>query len=189
MKSIDLKSLLITEKNIDLLKKNDQLAWNIKRLLDVDIDQSQSIRFGNMFQNFIKSVVIEAGGNVLTQQFADIYGVGETKSNKGQNDVDSWFNYGDKMYYFEAKTNLDLDSEKSKATDQKVSAISDWMKITYPDCEVVFGILSCWFTKEPGLPVKVKNVFFMQDLFNLLDIKISAEEYYQIMKDFGKMIK
>lgn len=189
MKSIDLKSLLITEKNIELLKKNDQLAWNIKKLLDVNLDQSQSIRFGNMFQNFIKSIVIEAGGEVLSQQFADIYGVGDSKTNKGQKDVDIWFYYGDVMYYFEAKTNLDLDSEKSKATDQKVELISEWMKINYPDKKVVSGVLSCWYTKELGLPVKVKNVYFMQDLFKLLQLQISGDEYYNVMKEFGKSLE
>ena len=55
MKKIDIKSLLINEKNILTLKKNKNKSWNIKRLLGVDIDQSQSVRFGNMFQNFIKS--------------------------------------------------------------------------------------------------------------------------------------
>jgi len=189
MKSINLKSLLITEKNIELLKKNDQLVWNIKRLLDCELTQSQSIRFGNMFQNFVKSIVVEAGGEVLTQQFADIYGVGETKLNKGQKDVDIWFNFNNKMYYFEAKTNLDLDSEKSKATDQKVDAISNWMKVNYPDVEVVFGILSCWYTKELGLPVKVKNVNYLEEFFKLLEIQITREEYYSVMKEFGKVIK
>lgn len=189
MKSIDLKSLLITEKNIELLKKNEKDAWNVKRLLGVDLSQSQSIRFGNMFQNFIKSIIVEAGGEVLSQQFADIYGVGETKTNKGQKDVDVWFNFKGKMYYFEAKTNLDLDSEKSKATDQKVEAISNWMKINYPNDEVVSGILSCWYTKELGLPVKVKNVVYMERFFNLLGIEITKEEYYSVMRDFGKMVK
>lgn len=189
MKQIDLRSLLITEKNINLLKKGENNSWNIKRLLQIDLDQSQSIRFGNMFQDFVKSVVTSAGGKVLSQQFADIYGVGETKSNKGQKDVDIWFTYKERMYYFEAKTNLDLDSEKSKATDLKVVDISIWMKMNYPEYEVISGILSCWWTKEAGLPVKVKDVYFMEDIFKILEIDVSKDEYYEIMKDFGTSLK
>jgi hypothetical protein len=189
MKTIDIKSLLINEKNINLLKKNENTSWNVKRLLDTDLDQSQSIRFGNMFQDFIKSVVIAAGGEVLSQQFADVYETGNTDSNKGLKDVDIWFKFNSKMYYFEAKTNLDLDSEKSKATDNKVEDVTMWMKKNYSDIEVVSGVLSCWFKKETGLSVKVKNVFFMEDIFNILDIEMTSEDYYTIMKEFGKSLK
>lgn len=187
MKQLDIKSLLITEKNLSYLKEKDDNSFNIKKLLGVNLTQSQAIRFGNMFQNFIKDVITSAGGEVVNQQFADIYGTG-TKSNKGKKDVDIWFKYDNKIYYFEVKTNLDLDSEKSKATDSKVDAISSWMKSNYKDCDVVSGVLSCWYTKETGLPVKVKNVFYMGDLFKILDIRLSSDEYYSIMKDFGKEI-
>ena len=134
-----------------------------------------------------RDVITSAGGEVVNQQFADIYGTG-TKSNKGKKDVDIWFKYDNKIYYFEVKTNLDLDSEKSKATDSKVDAISSWMKSNYKDCDVVSGVLSCWYTKETGLPVKVKNVFYMSNLFKILDVQLSSDEYYSIMKDFGKMV-
>lgn len=188
MKKIDIKSLLINEKNILLLKKNENTSWNIKKLLNVDIDQSQSIRFGNMFQDFIKSIIISAGGEVISQQFADVYETGNTGKNKGLKDIDIWFKLNSKMYYFEAKTNLDLDSEKSKATDSKVEAVTNWMKKTYPDIEVISGVLSCWFKKEAGLSVKIKNIFYMNDLFNILDVEMTSEYYYSIMKEFGKSL-
>lgn len=188
MKQIDIKSIIINEKNINSLQDKNDDSFNIKKLLGVSLTQSQSIKFGNAFQNIIKDIATSAGAEVLTQQFADVYGVGETKSNKGQKDVDIWFKLNNKMYYFEAKTNLDLDSEKSKATDLKVEAISSWMKVKYPEYEVVSGVLSCWYTKEIGLPVKVKNVFYMEDLFRLLDIDFSKNQYYDLMKDFGKSL-
>lgn len=188
MKKIDIKSILINEKNINLLKKNENTSWNVKRLLNTDLDQSQSIRFGNMFQDFIKSVIVAAGGEVLSQQFADVYETGNKDTNKGLKDVDIWFKFNSKMYYFEAKTNLDLDSEKSKATDNKVEDVTNWMKKNYSDAEVVSGVLSCWFKKETGLPVKVKNVFFMGDLFNILDIEMTSDDYYKIMKELGRSL-
>lgn len=189
MKSIDIKSIVINEKNISCLQDKSDESFNIKKLLGVNLTQSQSIKFGNTFQNIIKDIATSVGAEVLTQQFADVYGVGDTKSNKGQKDVDIWFKLNNKMYYFEAKTNLDLDSEKSKATDSKVEAISSWMKTNYPEYEVVSGVLSCWYTKETGLPVKVKNVVYMEDFFKLLDIEFSKEEYYNLMKEFGKSLK
>lgn len=185
---IDIKSIIINESNINSLKDESKDSYNIKKLLGVELTQSQSIRFGNTFQKIIKDIIKSAGGQVIPTQFADVYNVGETKQNKGKKDVDIWFKLNNKMYYFEAKTSLDLDSEKSKATDNKVSDISVWMRSNYSDYEVISGVLSCWFKKETGLPVKVKNVFYMEDLFKILDIEMTSDEYYSMMKDFGKSI-
>ena len=186
---IDLKSIILTEKNIDSLRTREDRTFNIKKLLGVSLTQSQAIKFGNIFQNIIKDIVKNAGGEVLTQQFADVYGVGDTKLHKGHKDVDIWFKIEDRMYYFEAKTNLDLDSEKSKATNNKVDDITRWMKKTYPDFIVVSGILTCWWTREEGLPVKVQNVYFMEDFFNIIDVPMTKKEYYNLMIEFGKSIK
>ena len=92
------------------------------------------------------------------------------------------------MYYFEVKTNLDLDSEKSKATDVKVKDITNWMIERYPECEVSSGILSCWYKKEVGLTVKVKNVIYMEDFFKIIDIDVSEQYYYSLMCDFGSTL-
>lgn len=187
MKKLDLNSIVINEKNISQLKNVHNDSYNIKKLLGVQLTQSQSIKFGTIFQNIVKDIVKAAGGEVLTQQFADVYGTG-SKSNKGKKDVDIWFKFRDKIYYFEAKTNLDLDSEKSKATDSKVDLISKWMSQNHPGVEVVSGVLSCWWCKEAGLPVKVKSVLFMEDLFRILEISISSREYYDLMLNLGKSL-
>lgn len=189
MNILDIKKIIINEKNISYLEDKEDNPFNIKKLLDTKLSQSQSIKFGNMFQLIIKDIIKSTGREVLTQQFADVYGVGESKLNKGHKDIDIWFISDNKMYYFEVKTNLDLDSEKSKATDNKVNDITEWMKQNYKDYEVTSGVLSCWWDKEPGLPVKVKNVFFMKDFFEILKIDIKREDYYQTMKEFGKLLK
>lgn len=62
------------------------------------------------------------------------------------------------------------------------------MKLNFSQYEVVSGVLSCWFKKETGLPVKVKDVFYMEDLFKILDIQMTSEEYYSLMREFGKSI-
>ena len=185
----DVRTLILNEKNISHLKEVEDNSFNIKKLLGTKLTQSQSIKFGNIFQTIIKDIVKSKGGEVLTQKFADVYGVGETKLNKGHKDIDIWFLLDGKMYYFEAKTNLDLDSEKSKATDTKVEDITQWMKNNYVDYEIYSGVLSCWWDKEPGLPVKVKNVVFMKEFFEIIGVDISSEEYYHIMKEFGQSLK
>ncbi len=186
----DIKNLLINEKNIKLLEKKENTSFNVKKLLGVDVDQSQSIRFGNLFQDFIKSLVTSVGGVVIDVQFLDVYETGNTKNNKGLKDMDIWFNFKNKMYYFEAKTNLDLDSEKSKATDTKISDITKSLMDNNQEVEVVAGVLSCWYEKEAGLSVKVKtNVCYIKDIFNILGIECSKEDYYNLMKEFGAKIQ
>lgn len=103
---IDIKSIVINESNIKSLKDESKDSFNIKKLLGVELTQSQSIRFGNIFQKIVKDMIKSAGGEIIPMQFADVYNVGETKQNKGKKDVDIWFKLKNKMYYFEAKTSL-----------------------------------------------------------------------------------
>lgn len=186
---MEMRELLINEKNISLMAKKENTSFNIKKLLGVDIDQSQSIRFGNMFQEFIKNLVISKGGKILPSQFIDVYKTGNTKSNKGLKDMDIWFILDDIMYYFEVKTNLDLDSEKSKATDNKIFDITKYLIIENQNTKVKTGILSCWYKREHGLPIKVKTpVCYIEDMFKILNIQCTSDEYYKLMLDFGKSI-
>lgn len=185
---IDIKSIVINESNIDYIKDANEDSFNISKLLGIVLSHSQSVRAGNLFQKIVKDIVKSAGGQLIPVQFADVYNVGETKQNKDKKDIDIWFKIDNKMYYFEVKTNMNLDSEKSRATDKKVSDIANWISQEYPGYEVISGVISCWYEKEVGLPVKIKKSFFMKDLFKILDIEITRDEYYSLMKDFGKSI-
>jgi hypothetical protein len=183
------KKILLTEENIDYLKDEKIESWNIKKLLGIKLSQSQSIKFGFVFQYLVKKLIISAGGVIIDKKFIDIYNTGNSgKKNKGLKDVDILFSMNNIIYYFEMKTNLNLDSEKSKSTDIKVADITNWVIANYPDNIVKAGVLSCWFKKEPNLEVKVKNVFYMEDLFGSLNIDITREEYYSVMAEYGKSI-
>ncbi len=183
------KKILLTEENIDYLKDEKIESWNIKKLLGIKLSQSQSIKFGFVFQDLVKKLIISAGGVIIDKKFIDIYNTGNSgKKNKGLKDVDILFSMNNIIYYFEMKTNLNLDSEKSKSTDIKVADITNWVIANYPDNIVKAGVLSCWFKKEPNLEVKVKNVFYMEDLFGSLNINITREEYYSVMAEYGKCI-
>jgi len=183
------KKILLTEENIDYLKDGEIESWNIKKLLGIKLSQSQSIKFGFVFQDLVKKLIISAGGVIIDKKFIDIYNTGNSgKKNKGLKDVDILFSMNNIIYYFEMKTNLNLDSEKSKSTDIKVADITNWVIANYPDNIVKAGVLSCWFKKEPNLEVKVKNVFYMEDLFGSLNISITREEYYSVMAEYGKSI-
>jgi len=184
-----LHNVLITEKNISSMRKKIKDDYNLKKLLgNNNLDQSQSIRFGNIFQDVIKDFACSCGAIVSGEHFLDIYNKGtDVKNNKGHKDMDIFFEYNNVIYYFECKTNLDLDSEKSKATNKKVIDIIDYLG-NREIKKVVGGVLSCWYEKEEKLTVKVDNVFFMKDLFNILKYEISKDKYYNIMKEYGKLV-
>jgi hypothetical protein len=146
MNSNDIQSLLISENNIHNLRYIPNDDWNVKKLLGVNIDQSQAIRFGSVFQQFIKDLVKACGGQIIEESFLDVYQKSIDETNKGKKDVDIWFTFNSKMYYFEAKTNLNLDSEKILATDKKVEDIYNYIQENNSDIEVVNGVLTCWYT-------------------------------------------
>ena len=152
------------------------------------LDQSQSIRFGKIFENFIKSLIKSKGYELVNEQLVDVYGAG-SKTNKGKKDLDICFVKDDNIFYFESKLNLNLDSEKSKATDDKISEITDYLITENKGVSVFSGLITCWWEKEKGMSITTKtNLLFMKDFLELLDIKYTKEEYYDMMSDFGKMI-
>ena len=183
-----IKELLITEKNKEILQKKENKDWNIKKLLGrEDLNQSQSIIFGKqIFEKLIKDIAEKYNSKISNKLILDIYDTGNSNQ-KGKKEMDIYFEYNDVNYYFECKTNLNLDSEKSKATDKKVGDIFDYLRKTETK-PVDGGVLSCWYEKENKLPIKVKNVFYMKDFFRIFNLDISKDEYYNIFLDFGKTI-
>jgi hypothetical protein len=185
-----IKNVLITEKNIQNLQPKEvgEYDYNIKKLLNNNrLDQSQSIRFGNMFENFIKDLADSLGAILLDKKFLDIYYT-NSKTNKGKKDVDICFTYNDIIYYFECKTNLNLDSEKSKATDKKVGDIIEFLE-KENNKTVIGGVVSCWYEFEEKLPNSLKSkLFFFKDIINIFNLNLSKNEYYDILKEFGNKI-
>jgi hypothetical protein len=184
-----MRDFLINKDNIKLMSTKDNTDFNVKRLLNNNkLDQSQSIRFGKIFENFIKSLIKSKGYELINEQLVDVYGTG-SKTNKGKKDLDICFIKDDNIFYFESKLNLNLDSEKSKATDDKISEITDYLITENKGVSVFSGLITCWWEKEEGMSITTKtNLLFMKDFLELLDIKCIKEEYYDMMSDFGKMI-
>lgn len=92
-------------------------------------------------------------------------------------------------YIIDPKINLNLDSEKSKATDKKISDITSYLKTIHPNKKIVSGLITCWWEHEKGINVKTKtNLFYIKDFFKLMGITTTKENYYHTMKKFGELI-
>jgi hypothetical protein len=184
-----MREFLINEENISLMGIRKNTDFNVKRLLGNDrLDQSQSIRFGKIFEKFIKDLVKSRGYELINEELVDIYGTGsETK--KGKKDIDICFIKDNSIFYFESKLNLNLDSEKSKATDEKISNITEYLITQNSGYTVFSNLITCWWEKEDGMPISTKtNLIFMREFLQILGIETTREEYYEMMSDFGKMI-
>lgn len=189
-----IKNIIINDKNLNkmmlTIKKNNE--YNIKKLLGVSLlTQSQSIKFGKVFEQIVKDIASNAGAEIIYEQFFDVYNTGSKKI-KGKKDADCLIKYNNILYYFECKTNCNLNSEKSSETDKKIKDIKNYFNHQlekYKCNNLITGCVTCWYEKEYKLPNKLKtNIFFMKDIFNMFNINISKNEYYDIMKQFGKRI-
>jgi hypothetical protein len=184
-----MRDLLINDKNVVLMSKINNVDYNVKRLLNNNnLTQSQSIKFGKVFEGFIKDIVKTQGGELINEEYVDVYEIG-TKTNKGKKDLDICFIKGDTIYYFESKMNLNLDSEKSKVTDEKISQITNYLVKQNKGMNVVSGLITSWYEREEGMSIKTKtNLFFMKDFLQIVGVDMGKNEYYEMMSDFGKLI-
>ena len=192
MKNIELiESCLINDDNLSLLTDKKLNCYNLSKLLGCKLSQSQSIRFGKVFERFIKNILSSKGIIVIDETIFDIYETNSTTI-KNKKDVDLLFILNDILYYFEIKTSLFLDSEKSKQTDIKITDITSYFvnRLNEYACKsIISGCLTCWFEYEPNMKKTIKsNVYYMKDLFNLIDVDISRNEYYDVMKKLGEHI-
>jgi hypothetical protein len=184
-----MREFLINDENVELMSVKENTDFNVKKLLNNNkLDQSQSIRFGKIFEKFIKDLIKSKGHELINEELVDVYGTG-SKTNKGKKDLDICFVKENTIFYFESKLNLNLDSGKSKATDDKISGITEYLILENKENDVFSGLITCWWEKEEGMSITTKtNLLFMKDFLEILDIKTTKEEYYNLMSDFGKMI-
>jgi|11_taG_2_1085331.scaffolds.fasta_scaffold07280_3 hypothetical protein len=130
-------------------------------------------------------------------------GVQKLVGMKKRKDIDILFkdNNTNIIYYRELKANIELDTEKLPATSEKVRLLSKHLKQTYPNYDLDFGVLCLSVyekdnIKQKKLINKVKqfkdsgvDVTFAKDIFNILSVDVTEEEYYEYWRDIGKILR
>lgn len=190
---LDVRSCLINQENLyKINKKSIKEHYNIRKLIDnQNLTQSDVIRFGYVFENFLKNCIRNSGNKVFDINFLDVFNTG-TNTLKGKKNLDIFFRIGkNNIYYFESKTNVNLDSEKTKLTNHKIEQIENYIshekKILNGEITLICGTITCWWEYEKGMTnPRTKSLYYMKDFFELLNVNITKEEYYKIMSDFGK---
>lgn len=155
------------------------------------------IKLGRNFEEWFK-VVAEDCGMILLQD-----GVVKNVIGDKSKDIDFIFKCeeDETIYYYEDKSNLELDTEKLPATISKVKSIHKYLEKTYPGYTIKSSIFHWSIWNKDELPnkynTKIKecmengvDVSWPEDLFKILNTKITEEEYNSMFKEMGvKLLK
>ena len=153
--------------------------------------QSICIKLGKLGEHMIKKIILETPHlELLTCGVQCVDQV--TKKNK---DIDLfWKDEKTKhIYYFEAKGNMELDTEKIKATIEKVLEIKQtYIEPKYPDYKVFVGIFHWSIYKRQKELLQFKlceekgiKVFHMAEMLQLLEFEWSETDFYAFFKQIG----
>ena len=142
--------------------------------------QSINIQFGIKIETFWNKVISDSNATNLIEN-NNLIKIGD--NNKQQ---DHFFSVEEKYYYLESKCNLNLDSEKIKASNQKIKEIQN------KHSDKLDNIVVGYFVPvKPIIPndiiKKYKksniNVYGVNWLFSVINIPFSQEEYFLFLKN------
>ena len=191
----DFEKIIINNKyvlNCSSNKKRD--IHSLAYLIDYNLSQSDCIKLDIGLEFILKDFILEKCNFIQ-----DI----KPKNKKDENEKDHLFidNKNKIVYFAEIKSNLNLDTEKSKSTYMKCLNIEKELQKKYSDYTIImFLVCSRYYTKEiipknikqKYLPIN-KNLVGLNEYFEKLSIKLKFEnenEYKNILNLFtSKMFK
>jgi hypothetical protein len=173
-----------TSLELDLIIKNNNYIKNCKSNKNKDIDslsylisrelsQSDCIKMGNGLEKIFYDIVL------YHTKLKDI----KPKNKKGKKEKDHlWCDEDNKIiYYAEFKSNINLDTEKSKSTYEKCQNIVIELKKKFPEYDIKWCLVCCRYINNINIPNKLKykyntiknNLFGVNEYLSLLNINLS----------------
>ena len=158
--------------------------------------QSICIKFGHLGEVLAKEMIKATSDLELLK-----CGVQTIAENKKKKDIDLiWANRQTKTIYVrELKGNIELDTEKLPATFTKLTNdLKTFAQEKYPDYEINVGILNWSVYTRDELSKGISHirqceahgvqVDHWSDFCKLIQFQWSKEDYYEYMREFGKII-
>ena len=129
-------------------KDNNSLSSIIKR----DMSQSDCIKLGIGVEKVLTDIIIKSNNDII-----DI----RPNNKKGEKERDHLFQNEKKkeIYYAENKSNLNLDTEKSKSTVEKCLAIKKDLEQKYPEYKIFMFLLGLRYVDISFCPKNIKNKY------------------------------
>lgn len=178
--------LNIIKKNIYIknYKQNGNKEFNsLSYLVDnkYNISQSDCIKFGIAIEKILIDIILDYNKDIKNIN---------TKTKKNKHEKDHLFinENENTIFYSELKSNLNLDTEKSKSTIAKCVTIVNELKEEFPDYQIKWCLLGLRYHEKKFIDNKIiykyndikDNVYGVNEYFKMLNIDINyTEETYK----------
>lgn len=184
-------NIIESNKYIKKCKSNKSKDINsLSYLINRDLSQSDCIKLGICLENILSDLICKY------TNYKNI----KDKNKKGEKEKDLIFIDEDskKVFYAEIKSNINLDTEKSKATEEKCINIKDELKKKYPEYEIIMLLVATRYFTKTIIPSNIYNKYRKINTDNLVGIneflnKLSIhykfnneEEYANILNIIAK---
>lgn len=166
-------------------KDNNSLSSIIKR----EMSQSDCIKLGIGVEKVLTDIIIKSNNDII-----DI----RPNNKKGEKERDHLFQNEKKkeIYYAENKSNLNLDTEKSKSTIEKCLAIKKDLEQKYPGYKIFMFLLGLRYVDISYCPKNIKNKYRdieenlvgINEYMKILDTHIqfeTEEQYSQFINEIA----
>jgi hypothetical protein len=130
-------------------------------LLTRKVSQSTNIRLGNELEVFLNLYA--------TAACTDAVDCRPAKVKKGEHQKDFLREISDTLIYAEFKSNINLDTEKRKATRQKVNAVATELMAAHPDKTVQPYLVSLRYLRTSDIPPLVASSYSDVTLIGVAD--------------------
>jgi hypothetical protein len=118
---------------------------------DMGLSQSDNIKVGNGLEKVLCQIICK---------IPNLKNI-KSKTAKGEKEKDHLFLDEHKkiIYYAELKSNLNLDTEKSKNTGKKCLKIEEELKKIYPDYIIIMSLVGLRYCNKKDIPTVIKNKY------------------------------
>lgn len=156
-------------------------------LLNFPRTQSIMSKLGFALERALKNFLQRTDGvRILnTRHDVEIYG----------HQLDLFFQYKKKIYYFEVKSNINLDTEKSKSVVKKLKKVRKKIKQKFPNKEAICFVLSARYDRKTSVknikkPLQAnKHIYGYADFFELFKVQTNKSKWTNMFKKIGSIIE
>lgn len=167
------KNKYINKKVTNKKPKRKISQGSLRYLVKRELTQSQCIKLGYAVEKLLSDLVLSLNKDITSIK---------VKPGKGEKETDHLFLYKNQIIFSEIKTNLNLDTEKTKSTVDKCKSISEKLKEMYPEkvnWKIVGARYATRVPKATSNKFKCNQVCSVNEYLELFDteFKFTESEY------------
>lgn len=170
--------------NINFITNNKNNNTSLCSRLELPSSQSIVSQLGFKTENSI---------NEYVNTHSDVTNLRMMYPKIGNHQVDVLFKYKKTIYYFESKNNLDMDSEKSIKSNEKIRNIKKFLKKEFRGYRIVCKYLNMWIHGSNQMNrlkgrINVKDVFGYSGFFRIFGVHVTKSEFNKLQSCVKKQL-